>query len=62
MKLFKAMIHKGKAKVTAKENKVSNDIYSDLLDIDKEYTNYLKAGGKPNRIKSIEDLRALKWN
>lgn len=62
MKLFKAMIRKCKSKVTAKENKASNDIYRDLLEIDKDYTNYLKAGGKPNRIKSIEDLRALKWN
>ena len=62
MKLFKTMICKGKSKVTAKENKVSNDIYSDLLEIDKDYTNYLKAGGKPNRIRSIEDLRALKWD
>ena len=62
MKLFKAMIRKGKSKVTAKENKVSNDIYSDILEIDKDYTNYLKAGGKPNKIRSIEDLRALKWN
>lgn len=62
MKLFKAMIRKGKLKVTAKENKASNDIYSDILEIDKDYTNYLKAGGKPNRIRSIEDLRALKWN
>ena len=62
MKLFKTMVRKGKAKVTSKENKVSNDIYSDILEIDKEYTNYLEAGGKPNRIRSIEDLRALKWN
>ena len=62
MKLFKAMIRKGKSKVTAKENKASKDIYSDILEIDKDYTNYLKAGGKPNRIRSIEDLRALKWN
>lgn len=53
MKLFKAKVRKGKAKITSK-------VYSDLLEIDKEYINYLKAGGKPNRIRSVEDLRALR--